>query len=1570
MRAPNNNPHPNLRERGQALVEYALITVLIGLTFGAGLAATGPVVGNLFDRIVDDVLRQTAIVDAPGGVEFWNTVTSVFEYVPTGGGIATNTKAPPTPVDTPGGPTPVFTNTFTPSPTQPTSTPKPTKTPGDIQKNAPFKDTVDEAGWWRMDSNINLSGMPWKVDFYDNINLSGSIKITQPGLMGIDYNGLFVSGFPSAAPGQNFSVRFERTIEFVDDPVTPAVETQALTFRLLADDGVRVFIDGVALTLRDPNNNTTSWADQTAPMLWTGITVVNSGAPHTVIVEYYNKTGTARLKVDITGGAANPDDRANTVGNPFACNWGQLTNSNDANTESNMFDDYLGGPSAANTTCYLEWRGSVIMPVTMLRPELAFWDVWDLPVGSEAWVEVAEYIPLDAAAFPQTANRTAMTWQRVNLSHTTGGTANYNWTRNAIDLTPLMVSFSTTPKHLTFRFVIKTTSVVSLTKWIIDDIEVRDATSTLITANKLWTLDNADERFDFIVDGGRSNPGDESGWRLVSNNRYGTGGLGWHDSADPVVDDPNDVAGGGPNGVNGYTPYKRHSGSPNTNLLKDVRVHALEFNGFIDLANVPTPDLKGNTGVPTLSFYHGFHVGDKTGLQVQYTTDGYSVSPANWLTLPGGLIRDITVTGELRNPTLQELAIPLNGLPGNPPQIRLRFAMLVHSQAVVKDGWWIDQILLGRAEAPKWLNYPFVDDAQGNGQQLFWSYSGLWEPTDSIAFAGLNPTNGVTPISYASSPRGGYSDSTTTYMTMRWPIDLYNDTPSKLVLQDATGTIITSNTQGAPAIVPELTFVQWHEIAATDDFRIEWKRASEPAASWRVLWMYRRGMATNPAGANSRTAINKSWEFTRVSLYPILKQFTTDANGAPGVGTGAQLADDDIMLRFGLKADSSNSDDGVFIDDIRIGNNSGEVLKLWPSNENRVNPFNSTSLGVGTGAIFVVEPDFVTTNKEWWEVLRVGSGWNAVSYDARGGALSLHESSIGGQDRAPTGYRNVATGNDDFGDTAWRTPIDSYSVMELEPIIDLRAVFGEDEAPMLSFWTHYHIGADDYVRVEISVEDTRAAATIDNDMLVTRCANQGVIQCYHQERGWSAWTTAWTRGSNSSTTGYGWQKAVVNLAPYAYLANSNTQGKRIRIRFVYDALDNDSNRDGWYIDNIRLEHRLPNPLTTNLNLAEFDDRSRNITNWTAEGKWGLDVAVFQGGGGGPVTLGVWDVKWWDCANCPNLAPGGTSNNNKLREGTKVFLQNPTPAAGDRSQLVTNINYRFFSGSPVSGWTKTDNLVMRAVVDTPVVGGIDFPSGVRSFTTRADDGVRLKIEELVAGVPVLPTPVEWNVVNRWTDSSEVADQGTFAFVNGKRYRITLQYYEKTGDGTVTLSVTDGRFSFSDSPKASGGPIPDVKPIPYSNTSLILKNVLNLTEVPTSAMVLLEYQTKYRLASNTNARLEVSVDGGFTWTNANLTAAAPPAFSAYSFSFNSTSFGDTTYGVTTPGIEPWQVRTNNLTSYIGQNILLRFRMDRLTTYCVKKEDCDGSDAEGNASLNLVDTYYDGWWITPIRVIKFEA
>src|SRR5690606_32468094 len=154
--------------------------------------------------------------------------------------------------------------------------------------------------------------------------------------------------------------------------------------------------------------------------------------------------------------------------------------------------------------------------------------------------------------------------------------------------------------------------------------------------------------------------------------------------------------------------------------------------------------------------------------------------------------------------------------------------------------------------------------------------------------------------------------------------------------------------------------------------------------------------------------------------------------------------------------------------------------KLWPSNENRNDPSVASSppsLGFGSGTTFFSEPDGVVDGRPYNDDWTMGGFWGAVDWEQRGdqGMYSFHDSPIGGQTRAPTGMR--ISGSNDYGETAWRTPHQTYGILELNRAIDLRAtrLAPANEAPMLSFWTRYHIGQQDYIRVQVSEWDPRQA---------------------------------------------------------------------------------------------------------------------------------------------------------------------------------------------------------------------------------------------------------------------------------------------------------------------------------------------------------------------------------------------------------------------------------------------------------------------------------------------------------------
>ncbi|NJL57612.1 hypothetical protein HC928_22640 [bacterium] len=184
-----------------------------------------------------------------------------------------------------------------------------------------------------------------------------------------------------------------------------------------------------------------------------------------LVVEYREMAGDAAVSVKI-GIASNEADTAvdgggGATGDAPDCNWGRRLQINDAYSSQYMWDEYAGGTFVTGNRCYLEFRGAVYVPDTngvpdagtqaMLMPQLVFWDIWDMDDGgTRGWIEVAEYVdnPLGSGR----VDYNAMAWQRVNLRQ--GNTANYNWTRNVIDLTNVGgVDFRGKP--VAFRFVME-----------------------------------------------------------------------------------------------------------------------------------------------------------------------------------------------------------------------------------------------------------------------------------------------------------------------------------------------------------------------------------------------------------------------------------------------------------------------------------------------------------------------------------------------------------------------------------------------------------------------------------------------------------------------------------------------------------------------------------------------------------------------------------------------------------------------------------------------------------------------------------------------------------------------------------------------------------------------------------------------------------------------------------------------------------------------------------------------------------------------------------------------------------
>ena len=256
-----------------------------------------------------------------------------------------------------------------------------------------------------------------------------------------------------------------------------------------------------------------------------------------------------------------------------------------------------------------------------------------------------------------------------------------------------------------------------------------------------------------------------------------------------------------------------------------------------------------------------------------------------------------------------------------------------------------------------------------------------------------------------------------------------------------------------------------------------------------------------------------------------------------------------------------------------------------------------------------------------------------------------------------------------------------------------------------------------------------------------------------------------------------------------------------------------------------------------------------------------------------------------------------------------------------TRTVSAIDYDYGTSYPYSDFDERNEFVGRWVLETTAIGSPGgIPEGVFSITTVSDDGVRVKIEELDSpgGNRIGPGPAptndieEWNVIYNWNDHGRTVDMGLISLENGRFYRITIEYYERSQSGVISVTTATTAYSFTDSPKqGTGGAFPDVATIANSNSSLIMAGSLNLAG---TSNPILQYYTLYEVRGT--IRVEVSTDGGFTWTESGLQTDAGGETMA------DPSWGNTYYMEDSPD---WQRRRHNLNDYIGETIMLRFRMD---------------------------------------------
>jgi RHS repeat-associated protein/uncharacterized repeat protein (TIGR01451 family) len=143
------------------------------------------------------------------------------------------------------------------------------------------------------------------------------------------------------------------------------------------------------------------------------------------------------------------------------------------------------------------------------------------------------------------------------------------------------------------------------------------------------------------------------------------------------------------------------------------------------------------------------------------------------------------------------------------------------------------------------------------------------------------------------------------------------------------------------------------------------------------------------------------------------------------------------------------------------------------------------------------------------------------------------------------------------------SPGGSYAHESNASLTSAYAIALAHEAPArLEFWDPIELGAGDHALVEVSTDNGQN------------------------------WTPLIDRVAVSNVS---WTRHTADLSAY--------QGQSIRLRFRLDARQDPAVGDGWHIDDVLIT-TAPEPIYA----LPFNDPAETLTNWIAEGSWGLSTA--------------------------------------------------------------------------------------------------------------------------------------------------------------------------------------------------------------------------------------------------------------------------------------------------------------------------------------------------------------------------
>lgn len=422
----------------------------------------------------------------------------------------------------------------------------------------------------------------------------------------------------------------------------------------------------------------------------------------------------------------------------------------------------------------------------------------------------------------------------------------------------------------------------------------------------------------------------------------------------------------------------------------------------------------------------------------------------------------------------------------------------------------------------------------------------------------------------------------------------------------------------------------------------------------------------------------------------------------------------------------------------------------------------------------------------------------------------------------------------------------------------------------------------------------------------------------------------------------------------------------------------------------------------------FVDEATSMANWVGEGQWGLDV--YKTTSAPPQSLAggdsAWSVEYLNCNYRPVLSPPAPASGDIGGCGAITYDQIIRDGGGDnwRASFVDSSNPNYATYNPDDQWYVTDNISSFEFdinYDTQHNGrppgaptgklwedyfvsefqrtiSIDDPLRY-NFYVRTDDGVRVGITpypttsqiknfpEVSGDVNTPPALNSFydtsrgetifydNIINAWRyEGSPTVYQGSVTLVpnndgSTRDYLLTVQAFEHTGTAEISFGVGGSRGSFSDSPMLVPSSNPDndrIKLNYWSNTALTLNGLLDLrgANVP-----VIEYETQYYIRSNNYTMyLEISTDGGFTWTQDDLRDGSLDYPGGTISASSSTQIRN---GRRTS----WRTFRNALNDYVNQLVMIRWRVD----------------VDSNESQIINDSIddSDGIYVTDIRIFDLS-